>query len=386
MRIEYPSSIDAIPAAQWNALVGLCTPVTHAFLSALERSGCVRAETGWVPDHVALYDGDRLAGALPGYRKFHSYGEYVFDWAWAEALERSGRAYYPKLLCASPFTPVPGPRLLAIDAAARTGLLDAWLEHARTQGVSSAHLLFPDAESLDAVSRAGMLLRTSVQFHWHNHGYRDFDDFLASLSASKRKKIRQERRRVAELGVTVRIVEGRDITDSELELFVRCYRNTYRVRAQRPYLNQTFFEALRQDMPEGLVLFVASRQGRDFACAMNLRDRERLYGRWWGEIEHHPFVHFEVCYYQGIAYSIEHGMKVFEGGAQGEHKMARGFTPVETFSAHWLRDPDMREAVADYLARERAGVARHIDELEDRSPFRQRCASEDAAPTPGDRV
>lgn len=370
VRIEFTSSIDAIPAAQWDALAGGQAPVSHAFLSALERSGCVRPDTGWEPEHVALYEGERLIGALPGYRKFHSYGEYVFDWSWAEALERSGRPYYPKLLCASPFTPVPGARLLATDDATRARLLQAWLDRARGQAVSSAHLLFPDAASLAVAVQADMLLRTSVQFHWHNAGYRDFEDFLASLSAAKRKKIRQERRRVTEQGVTVRSVEGSAIADAELDLFVQCYRNTYRIRGQRPYLNHAFFERLRRDMPEGLVLFVATREGRDIACAMNLRDKERLYGRWWGEVEHCPFVHFEACYYQGIAYAIERGLQVFEGGAQGEHKMARGFAPVPTFSAHWLKDADMRDAVARHLARERAGMARHIDELEERSPYR----------------
>lgn len=361
----------AFDAAQWDALAGGHATLRHALLDAFESSGCVTADTGWQPDHLAVFDGDRLVAALPGYIKAHSYGEYVFDWAWAEALERAGRPYYPKLLCAVPFTPVPGPRLLAGSEAARSLLLDAWLSRARELELSSAHLLFPDADTLGACEGTPLVLRESVQFHWRNEGYAGFEDFLATLSASKRKKIRQERRRVSDAGVTLRRIEGPHISDAELALFVACYRNTYRVRGQRPYLNARFFELLRERMPESLLLVIAQLDGRDIACALNLRDGQRLYGRYWGELEHVPCLHFEACYHQGIEYAIEHGLEAFEGGAQGEHKMARGFSPVRTWSAHWLRDADMADAVARYLERERAGMALHIDELEERTPYRR---------------
>ena len=371
LRIARHAAIADIDAAAWNALGDGHATLSHAFLDALESSGCVSAETGWQPDHLALYDGDTLVAALPGYLKSHSYGEYVFDWAWAEALERTGRSYYPKQLSAIPYTPVPGPRLLARDDAARTRLVDTWLQQAESSGLSSAHLLFPDAVSLAALrDRPGLLLRESVQFHWHNAGYADYEAFLATLSRDKRKKIRQERRRVRDAGVTLRRVDGADLDDAELALFIACYRNTYRVRGQRPYLNARFFETLRSRTPSSLMMVIASRDGHDIACALSLRDDRRLYGRWWGEMEYVPCLHFEACYHQGIEYAIERGLEAFEGGAQGEHKMARGFEPVRTASAHWLRDADFADAVARYLQRERAGMALHINELEERSPYR----------------
>lgn len=362
------ASFDAV---HWDALADGQATLRHALLAAFESSSCVTAQTGWQPDHLALFDGDRLIAAMPGYLKAHSYGEYVFDWAWAEALERTGRDYYPKMLCAVPFTPVPGPRVLARDAASRRTLLDAWLERAHALGLSSAHLLFPDDATLAACQEAALPVRESVQFHWHNAGYSDFEQFLASLGSAKRKKIRQERRRVRDAGVTLRRVDGADMSDAELELFIACYRNTYRVRGQRPYLNARFFGLLRAHMPESLMLVIATVDGRDVACALNLCDDKRLYGRYWGETEHVPCLHFEACYYQGIEYAIERQLEVFEGGAQGEHKMARGFAPVRTWSAHWLRDADMADAVARYLERERAGMAMHIDELEERTPYRR---------------
>ncbi len=377
LRVERHASMATIDAAQWYALTGGHATLSHALLDAFETSGCVSPESGWQPDHLALYDGERLVAALPGYLKSHSYGEYVFDWAWAEALERTGRAYYPKLLCAVPFTPVPGPRLLARDDAARAVLLNAWLAHARSLGVSSAHLLFPDAAALAAIDTSALVLRESVQFHWHNAGYGSHEEFLATLSADKRKKIRQERRRVRDAGVTLRRIDGADISDAELALFVACYRNTYRVRGQRPYLNARFFELLRERTPQSLMLVIASRNGLDIACALNLRDDRRLYGRYWGEMEYVPCLHFEACYHQGIEYAIERGLQAFEGGAQGEHKMARGFMPVRTWSAHWLRDQDFSDAVARYLERERAGIALHIDELEERTPYRTRGGATD---------
>lgn len=370
LRVEHHGAIADLDAAQWDALTGGHATLSHALLDAFESSGCVTDASGWQPDHLSIHEGGRLIAALPGYRKLHSYGEYVFDWSWAEALERTGRPYYPKLLSAIPFTPVPGPRLLARDAPARTALLDAWLAHARDSGVSSAHLLFPDAESLAALGNTSLLLRQSVQFHWTNAGYDSYETFLSSLARDKRKKIRQERRRVADAGIMLRRIDGPDIRDAELALFFKCYCNTYRVRGQRPYLNFRFFELLRERVPHALMLVVASAGGHDIACALNLRDDRRLYGRYWGELEHLPCLHFEACYHQGIEYAIERKLEVFEGGAQGEHKMARGLLPVQTHSAHWLAHPQFAQAVADFLAREGAGVESYLDELNERRPFK----------------
>lgn len=362
--------IAELPAPDWDALAGDAPFVRHAFLDALEHCGCVGADSGWEASHLAMWRDRTLVGALPAYIKYHSYGEYVFDWAWAEAYRRHGLNYYPKLLSAIPFSPIPGPRLLCADPADRATLASAALALAQRSGCSSWHVLFmPDAEA-SALQAGGLLRREGVQFHWHNRGYRDFDDFLGALRSDKRKKIRQERRRVADAGVRMRRLPGHRIGATELELLYRCYAATYLARGQRPYLNTAFFSALVQRMPAHVVLMVASRDGRDIACALNLRDGQRLYGRYWGELEHVPCLHFEACYYQGIDYAIEQGLHVYEGGAQGEHKLARGFEPVRTASAHWLAEPAFAEALERHLAQERCGMSAYVDELEERAPLK----------------
>jgi predicted N-acyltransferase len=371
-RTRLLAGIDEVDAAQWDALLPPDPPpfVRHAFLGALEATGCVGPGTGWTPCHLALFSPDgRLAGATPLYRKTHSWGEYVFDWAWADAYERHGLRYFPKLLGAIPFTPVTGPRLLGRDAPARQAVAEALLAQARASRLSSLHVLFPDEAEAALLAQAGCLVRQAVQFHWHNHGYRCFDDFLAALSQPKRKKIRAERRKVAEQGITLSRLTGAAITDAHWRFFDRCYQSTYQAHGSSPYLNLAFFQTLGRLMPEALVMVLAERAGEPIAASLLMRSRDRLYGRYWGAVASAPFLHFECAYYQAIEAAIELGMSVIEGGAQGEHKMARGFLPVATRSAHWLREPAFADAVERFLAREGSMVDAYLDELNERSPF-----------------
>jgi uncharacterized protein len=326
--------------------------------------------TGWQPCHLTLWHGDRLAAALPLYRKSHSYGEYVFDWAWADAYTRHGHRYYPKLLSAVPFTPVSGRRLLTGSDEFARQLVQAALRLARDSSVSSLHCLFPQTEELGVWREAGLLIRTGVQFHWRNAGYRDFDDFLARLDHNHRKKIRQERRKVGEAGIALTRVPGREARESDWAFFHRCYLDTYRRHHSSPYLNLEFFLGLAARLPDNLVLVLARREGHLIAAALNVQDGERLYGRYWGSLEYHSGLHFEACYYQAIEHAIEAGLKVFEGGAQGEHKLARGLLAIPTHSVHWLAHPEFSRAVEDFLSRESRGMAHRIDELNEQGPFR----------------
>ncbi|HEX9183675.1 MAG TPA: GNAT family N-acetyltransferase [Burkholderiales bacterium] len=361
-------SLAGVPAAQWNALAA-CNPfLRHEFLGALLESGCASARTGWQPQFLLLERDGVLAGAAPLFVKSHSRGEYVFDWAWADAYVRAGLAYYPKLVCAVPFTPVRGPRLLAADEAAREALAAAALVAARE--FSSLHVLFAPQAEAALLERQGMLLRRTVQFHWANEGYADFEAFLARLSHQRRKTIRQERRRVREAGVTFRWLEGAAIDANDWEFFHRCYARTYLAHGNRPYLSLDFFQRIGAAMPENLVLVLAERDGAPIAAALDVRDAEALYGRYWGALEHVPLLHFEACYYQGIEYAIARGLARFEGGAQGEHKLFRGLMPVETLSAHWLAHPRFARAVEDYLAREAQGIAQYVNELHEHTPFK----------------
>lgn len=374
--IEVCASLDAFAPAEWNALCGNDPFLRHEFLHTLHATGCATAETGWTPQFLILKEDGTLRGAMPLYLKMHSYGEYVFDWAWADAYRRHGLDYYPKLLNAIPFTPVCGRRLLAAEPAHRRQLLNAALALAADNEVSSLHCLFPPPDDTAMMQEAGMLLRHGVQFHWQNAGYADFEGFLASLSAVKRKKIRQERRRVADAGIRFDWIDGPDITDALWLFFNRCYRETYRLHHSTPYLNLDFFREIGRRMPENMVLMVALRDGAPVAASLNLHNGERLFGRYWGALEYHPALHFEACYYQVIEFCIARRIAVFEGGAQGEHKIARGLLPVKTRSAHWLAHPQFAAAVEDFLARESEHVAMHMDELAERNPYRRT----DAAP------
>jgi predicted N-acyltransferase len=319
---------------------------------------------------MLLRDRGTLVGAMPLYVKTHSYGEYVFDWAWADAYERHGLAYYPKLLCAVPFTPATGPRLLARDGAIRERLARALLDTAKASNVSSLHVLFPADGDAAALRELGLLERSGVQFHWRNAGYGTFEDFLGALSHDKRKKIRQERRRVADAGVTLRRATGREATAADWDFFALCYRRTYREHRSTPYLNREFFGMLAERMPDNVLLVVAEHQGKPIAAALDLFGKDALYGRYWGSTEYVPGLHFEACYYQALEFCIERGIALFEGGAQGEHKHARGFSPEVTRSFHWLAHPAFERAIDEYLEREGAHIAAYVDELNDRSPFK----------------
>ncbi len=368
LTLRVVTDLGEVPAGEWNALADGNPLLRHEFFSALHETGCASERTGWSPRFITLWESGRLRGALPLYLKSHSYGEYVFDWAWADAYERSGLTYYPKLLCAVPFSPVSGARLLAADRTARDRLVAAALELAR--GVSSLHVLFPPESEAQELAHAGLMLRRGVQFHWTNAGYASFDHFLATLTHDKRKKIRQERRRVREAGVSLVRKTGREITREDWKFFVRCYTLTYRAHHSTPYLNLAFFARLGETLPDHVLMIIAEREGRPIAAALDIFSDAALYGRYWGAVEHVPCLHFEACYYQGLEFCIERGIRAFEGGAQGEHKLARGFLPTPTWSAHWLRHPRFADAVDQFLARESKGVARYLDELAEHSPFR----------------
>ena len=371
-----PADIDA---EAWDALHGAqpsAGPFTqHAYLVAATASGSATEDTGWSPRFLTVHAGGELVAACPLYVKDHSYGEFVFDWAWADAYHRHGLQYYPKLVSAVPFTPVPGPRLLARDSASRIALLEGMAELARQAGLSSAHVLFLDEADQAAARAAGWLMRSTVQFHWTQREpvpYTDFADFLADLHRDKRKKIQQERRRVQEAGITFSTHEGPAITPELWDFFYRCHQETYRTHRSTPYLTRDFFRRMHDTMARHWVLFVAWRGDQRLAASLIAidPDRRHAFGRFWGAVEHVPHLHFEACYYQPLAWCIAHGYRRFEGGAQGEHKMARGLLPVLTWSAHWLAHPQFSEAVADHLAREGEGVAHYLDELAERRPFK----------------
>lgn len=370
---------DVAPEA-WDALLPSDAPpcLRHAYLHALEASGCVCPETGWTPRHATLWADAELVAAMPLYLKTHSWGEYVFDWAWAEAYHRHGLDYYPKWLSAIPFTPIPGPRLLGRSTASRQALLTSVIQHARQSGLSSLHLLFPMDDDLGVLENARLSIRHGVQFHWRNADphdpsgppYRDFDAFLASLNHDKRKKIRQERRRAATHGLSLRWEDGHSATTADWAFLYRCYATTYALHRSTPYLSPAFFDRLASDLPGHVRLLLAERGQSPVASAFFLCDDHTLYGRYWGATENLPFLHFELCYYQAIEYCIQHGLQRFEGGAQGEHKLARGLQPVRTHSAHWIADPRFRTAVDDYLTRERGQMDFYLDELAEHAPFK----------------
>jgi predicted N-acyltransferase len=372
-RTRIISSLAECGQASWDALV-LAQPernpfLSWAFLHALHESGSACKATGWTPQYLTLWDGEQLAAALPLYVKDHSYGEYVFDWAWADAYQRNGLEYYPKLLSAIPFTPVSGSRLLALDAAARAALVQSLCELQQTNALSSTHILYPPTEQAEMLEAAGFLIRRGVQFHWKNEGYEDFEQFLSTLQQKKRKNIRAERRKVAEAGIVMRQVRGVDASEADWIFFKRCYDRTYLEHRSTPYLNLDFFLRIAQSMPANLLLVVAEREGKPIASSLLVHDTEKLYGRYWGALEHHPCLHFETAYYQPLEFCIANRIGYFEGGAQGEHKMARGFLPETTWSAHWLAHPAFADAIERFLARENSGMENYIGELNERNPF-----------------
>ena len=364
------ADLAEIPAAKWNALAGDDPFLSHAYLYALQTSGCATAQFGWQAQFITLWQDAELIGAMPLYLKMNSYGEHVFDFAWADAYRQNGLRYYPKLVCTVPFTPVSGKRLLARVPEVRAVLLKHVLQFAKDTNVSSLHCLFPDEADAREMRDQGMMLRQDVQFHWRNPGYRDFEDFLSALSRDKRKRIRQERRKVQEAGIELQCITGENATADQWAFFASCYAHTRQTHHSPPALNDDFFRRIGGSMPQHTLLVIASREGRMIAGALNIVARDVLYGRSWGAFEFHSGLHFETCYYQAIEFCIARNIKVFEGGAQGEHKLARGFLPVTTRSAHWLAHPRFSHAVENYLQRETGAISQYMDELNQSSPFK----------------
>jgi hypothetical protein len=377
-RTQLVADLAVVGRDRWDALVA-ADPQANVFLrydllQALHETGCAAPRAGWTPQFLTLWQGEHLAGAVALYAKGHSYGEYVFDWAWAEAYQRAGLAYYPKWLAAVPFTPVGGSRLIAASDDARARLADALVALAQSTGLSSLHVLFAPRAQIDLLAARGLMVRHGVQFHWRNAGYADFDAFLAALTQPKRKKIRAERRKVAEAGVRVTRKTGREITRDDWRFFFRCYRQTYAAHWSTPYLNLRFFERMGESLSDHVLLVIAERDGQPIAASLGVFDAaggtSRLYGRYWGTLAEVPCLHFEACYYQMIDFAIERHIDVFEGGAQGAHKLARGLDAVETLSAHWIADAGMRAAIDRYLLRETDQVEHTLDELHEHRAFK----------------
>jgi predicted N-acyltransferase len=374
LRLQAIEHIAEIDAQRWDALVtesGGSVLSQHAFLHAFESSGSVAPDTGWQPRHLLLWDDDQLVAAIPLYAKGHSYGEFVFDWAWAEAYQRNGLEYYPKWLTAIPFTPVPGARLLT-TAPYRGLAANALLQWAKKSGLSSLHVLYTTPEDTAALREAGCLHRTHTQFHWFNRNWPDFETFLASLTQPKRKKIRAERRKVREAGITTCVRTGAHITADDWAFFYRCYANTYHVRGNTPYLTPEFFLTVGNTLSEHCVMALAYRNDQPLAASLlwldTVNGQRKLYGRYWGALEHIDCLHFELAYYTPLEWALANNIAVVEGGAQGEHKLARGFEPVQTQSVHWLAHPGFADAVEKFLERERTGVDNYLGSLS--SPFR----------------
>ncbi|MET0408520.1 MAG: GNAT family N-acetyltransferase [Hyphomicrobium sp.] len=379
--VNLVSSIATLDAEQWDACANpepaTFNPfVSHAFLKALEDSRTVGRQTGWLPRHLVINDdAGNISAAAPAYVKSHSQGEYVFDHGWADAYMQAGGRYYPKLQIAVPFTPVPGPRLLVKPGVRANSdeqvLAAASVEVARQGGLSSVHLTFLDAAVASRLKALGFLIRVGQQFHWQNQGYATFDDFLATLASRKRKAVRKEREAALAPGIAIERISGKDITEDHWDAMFAFYVDTGNRKWGRPYLNRTFFSLLGETMAGRCLLVFAKREGRYIAGALNLIGGDCLFGRYWGTIEHHPALHFEICYYQAIDYAITHNLPRVEAGAQGEHKLARGYLPVETHSAHWIADPSLRRAVERFLLQEREAVAQANADLTEMGPYRK---------------
>ncbi|HEY5559960.1 MAG TPA: peptidogalycan biosysnthesis protein [Steroidobacteraceae bacterium] len=356
MTTRVARSLADVDAAQWNALIRDGEPLLrHEFLLALEESGCATTATGWDARHVLHFAADgRLAGAMPLYLKPHSWGEFVFDFAWAEAYHRHGLSYYPRLVSAVPFTPATGPRILATNDAARHALLAAAREQLRELGASSLHVLFPDATDRASLAAAGLMQRLDCQFHWRNEGYSEFEDFLAAFTAEKRKKLKRERRRVREAGIECRTIHGGELDDRAIDAVYGLHAETFARYGNAPYLNRDFFARLARALPDAMVVELATQNGLPIACAVSLRGRDALFGRYWGACGDYHSLHFELCYYRGIEYCIRERLARFEPGTQGEHKLLRGFIPSPVWSLHEIVDARYAAAIAGWLGRERA--------------------------------
>lgn len=375
MKIEFIDSLARVPAATWNAVTGIDYPFTrHEFLYALECSGAASEDSGWIAAHVLVWREAELIAVMPLYEKLHSYGEYVFDWSWANAYQRYGYAYYPKLLCAIPFTPATGQRLCikaGENLTAIATLIVKALQQMTGGKFSSLHILFPEPEEGAALAALGLSERSGVQYHWRNNNFADFDSFLATFNSRKRKNLRRERERVAQQGITLRTLEGADISPHHWNLFHHFYQMTYAKRSgHRGYLNAEFFQLIGKHLPEHTVLTFAEQGGEIIAGALYFRDSRTLYGRYWGCLQELDALHFEACYYQGIEYCIRNGLQRFDPGAQGEHKIQRGFAPTRTYSYHWIEDLQFRAAIDNFLVEECADIERYIEDASAALPFR----------------
>jgi predicted N-acyltransferase len=374
LKVTVHDSINDIAAGDWNALAGPEYPfLQHAFLALAEHTGSVSTDAGWTPRHLVLKDGRKPRAAMPLYEKSHSWGEFVFDWAWARAYEQAGLDYYPKLVSAVPFTPAPSTRILRADPAddeATALLVAAATGLAEDTGCSSLHLLFPTEDEAASLEREGLLIRKDCQFHWHNPGYQDFDAFLATFTSAKRKKARRDRRKVAESGIRFRRLRGAEVDQDTWSTVYSLIARTFLLRGSLPYFNQAFFEGLSEHLPDNVLVIIAEQSDRTIAAAVFFESDTALYGRYWGSDGHYDALHFETCYYQGIDYCIETGKQRFEPGTQGEHKIARGFVPVATWSAHWLAHPEFANAIERYLDEEGRHVQRYMDAVDAHAPYK----------------
>ena len=376
MEVKQIHSMAHVDAAAWNRLAGNAYPfMRHEFLSALEQSGSVCKPTGWLPAHLLVMNDDQLVAVMPLYLKSHSWGEYVFDQQWAEAYQQQGLDYYPKWLTAIPLTPCQGSRIVmqsAVDPLEVMRTLFNYIKQlSEQQGISSWHCLFPELQQAEQLQSLGLNIREGVQFHWFNQGYRDFNDFLSTLNANKRKMLKRERRRVSEQGVRLLRIAGKDVSDRQWQVFFQFYTMTYLKRQSQPYLNLAFFQQIAATMGEQLLLVLAVKDDQTIAAALSFIGGDTLYGRYWGCDEDYDSLHFEACYYQGLDYCIEHGLKRFDSGAQGEHKIARGFEPVTTYSAHWIKDARFATAIAHFLVREQQAVQHYKQDAASYLPFKQ---------------
>jgi predicted N-acyltransferase len=377
-QLKIVSQLSDVPASEWNGLLSSDAGpfLRHEFLTALEETGCVGVNTGWQVAHLVLKQNDHLLGAVPLYLKQHSYGEFVFDWSWAQAYEQQGMNYYPKALGAIPFTPVQGSRFLYKDTSKTTSIFEKLVGGLKSlvmnNDLSSIHILFPMNSEAKSLQEDGFLLRDSVQFHWHNQDYRNIEEFLVALTMKRRKNIRREREHVAKENISFKHVPGSVASNEDWEFFYKCYQNTYFEHQSQPYLNEAFFKLWAQRLPDNLHLIIAYQNEYPIAASLLVVDQNssKVYGRYWGALKHVPCLHFETAYYQAIEYCIANGIQTFEGGAQGEHKMARGFLPTTIQSAHFIKDPRFAKAIEHFLKREHEGIGAYVDELAEHSPLK----------------
>ena len=374
MKVTVHDSISSLAREDWDALAGDDYPfLKHAFLDLAERTGSVSPDAGWTPRHLALRDGGKLRAAMPLYEKSHSWGEFVFDWAWARAYEQAGLDYYPKLVSAIPFTPAPSTRILRADNNDHEAvhlLLSAATKLATETDCSSLHIQFPTSGEISLFEDAGLLIRKDCQFHWHNRGYEKFDDFLATFTSAKRKKAKRDRRRVAENGIRFRRLRGIELDSEAWSIVYALIARTFMLRGSLPYFNQGFFEGLSTNLPDNILVIMAEKSDMPVAAAVFYESDTTLYGRYWGSDGHFDALHFETCYYQGIDYCIETGKQCFEPGTQGEHKISRGFSPVETWSAHWLAHPQFADAIGRYLDEEGRHIENYIETVDAHTPYK----------------